>query len=210
MSAEPGSWIERAARTAEALVANLGSAPGRRVLLIGGESGSGKTSLARALVERLGGRRGCAVLSQDDWYHLGPRANEARRRADPSWRGLLELEIGGLEAAITAWCGGASQLTVPRFEGEQRTERPLDVSGTATLVVEGTFVLALPVDGLRILLTEDWRATEVGRLARGRDPIDPQSAEVLAAESTLVQAQRSRADVWVDADGRLEWVSQGG
>lgn len=200
----PGPWIQRAARTAAALAEAIGA--GERVLLIGGESGSGKSSLAEALAAVL--PRRCAVLSQDDWYHLGPRTNEARRRADPAWRGPVELDLEGLSAAIEAWRGGAERLSVPRFEGEQRTERVVDVSEVEILLIEGTFALALPGEGLRILLTEDWRGTEAGRRARGRDPLDAHSASVLAEESRLVQAHRDRAHVWVDAAGRLQWREQ--
>jgi len=56
---------------------------GRIVCTISGESGCGKTTLARRLVEQLVGiGLDSVVLHQDDYFRLPPRASDAKRLED--------------------------------------------------------------------------------------------------------------------------------
>ena len=57
------------------------------------------TTLATALGARIAETGSTVrVLHQDDYYHLSPAENDARRRADSSWRGPKEVDLARLEA----------------------------------------------------------------------------------------------------------------
>ena len=70
------------------------SKPGRYVITIAGESGSGKTETAQAVAEALEmvGVKGLCI-SQDDYFILAPRSNDARRRSDPDWLGAKSKRL---------------------------------------------------------------------------------------------------------------------
>ena len=97
----------------EALVERLGEA---RVVAVSGESGAGKTTLARRLAEALGAR----LVHMDDYYRLPPRENHRARVEDLSRVGPDEVDLARLARDV----GG--------LEGR--------------VVVEGTWVLLLEVD----------------------------------------------------------------
>ena len=171
----------------ESLVSALGPplADGKAVIAIAGETGSGKTTLAAALANRFAetGSR-VRVLHQDDYYHLSPAENDARRRADPEWRGPKEVDLARLEAELEAFVRG---------EG-------LDVD---VILVEGTFVTLLQNVEARVFLAATYQDTQEARRRRGREPLDAHLEQVLATEHEIVRAHRAHAQWVVESDGTL-------
>ncbi len=146
----------------------------RAVCSVAGESGVGKTTLCRALCE-VWAERGVAarILHQDDYFHLPPSDNHARRVADPSWVGKGEVDLARLEADVAAF----------RRDGQ------------GVLLVEGTYVTTLAGIDLRVFIAGDHRQTEAARRRRARDRIDDHTDRILAIEHALIRQDRARADV---------------
>ncbi|MCA9666097.1 MAG: zeta toxin family protein [Myxococcales bacterium] len=185
---------------------------GRCVVCIGGESGSGKTTIAAALTAALAARgERAVVVSMDDYYHLPPRQNDAARARDLSRVGCAEIDIQRLERVAASFLGGAGELALRRLRADREgfDELTEGCADAAVLLLEGTFVLAIDIDtgadsqpgaSARVLVARDFRDTEAGRRARQRDVLDDVMQRVLAIEHEQVSAHRGRAHVVVERD----------
>ncbi len=142
---------------------------------IAGESGAGKSTLARDLAARL---PNAMVLHQDDYFHLPPAENAARRRKDFAWVGRGEVDLELLATHVRAFKRGDSPF-----------------SAVVTLIVEGTYVTRLPELELRVFIDRDYRATEADRRARARDPIDEHTDRILSIEHQIIRADMPLADL---------------
>ncbi|MEX6722918.1 uridine kinase [Parapedomonas caeni] len=122
------------------------SAPAPFFVAITGGSGSGKSCVSRALVDKLADR-GAVLISEDDYYH----DHGARPGFDP-----LAVNFDHLEARdhalladhLTAWRRGET-VRQPRYDftSHRRTTDTLRVGPAPVMVLEGLHLLASP--GLR-------------------------------------------------------------
>lgn len=112
-------------------------------LAIAGGSGSGKTSLTRALVGRLG-PLSCAVLDHDSYYrdlsHLPPAERAATNfdHPDSLESSLLARHLSELRA------GQAVERPIYDFAVHARTARTRKVEPRPIIVCEGILLLAVP------------------------------------------------------------------
>jgi uridine kinase len=110
---------------------------------IAGGSGSGKTSLCRALVGLIG-QRGCAALDHDSYYrdlsHLLPAERAATNFDHPDSldSGLLARHLGELRA------GRSVGRPVYDFSRHVRTERTTPIEPRPVILCEGILLLAVP------------------------------------------------------------------
>ena len=91
------------------------------------------------------------------------------------------------------------------WHGDRFLTRTLDFSALAVLVVEATYVLALPDLDARVFLDATWEDTRERRRARGRDIIDPVIDRILDLEHRIIARQAALADVVIDR----EWAVRG-
>lgn len=208
-------WVELGER-AEALVR---AAAGERVLVgIAGSPGSGKTTLARAIVAhvnaRAGGRPVAAYLPMDG-FHLANSTLDALDRHDrkgaidtfDAWGFVALLERVAAERDHTVYAPGFD-----RSVDEPVAASIAIAADTRLVVVEGNYLLAdaEPWSRIRSLLAESWfvETPEPVRLARlidrhtrhGRTPeaAEAWAREVDGANATLIEATRMRATRLVD------------
>lgn len=110
---------------------------------IAGGSGSGKTSLCRALVGLIG-PQGCAVLDHDSYYrdlsHLPPAARAATNFDHPE---SLESELLAHHLAELRH-GRAVGRPVYDFSIHARTERTTHIEPRPVILCEGILLLAVP------------------------------------------------------------------
>jgi uridine kinase len=116
----------------------------RRVVLLAGASGSGKTSLTRRL--------GMPVLSLDDFYRQGAAADDPavdppmpRRFGIVDWDHPASWDGGDALAAIRQLCAhGAADVPVYDIPTSRRTGTGrLDLGGATVFVAEGIFAAEL-------------------------------------------------------------------
>lgn len=110
---------------------------------IGGGSGSGKSRLARDLVELLGTERSCLV--EMDWYYRDLSALPAAERDSVDFDRPEALEIELLERQLDDLRSGQTiDAPVYAFSKRRRLARTRRVEPAPFIFVEGLFALAIP------------------------------------------------------------------
>ena len=176
---------------------------GRRVIGVGGESGSGKTVTANCLAEELlGAGMLTAVIHQDDYFRLPPRANHGHRCLDLHNVGPHEVNLDLLQSHIDAFRSGREHVPAPLVDYPSDTflAQRFDFSRTAVLIVEGTYILSLEDIDVRIFLRATHVETREGRRARNRDIDEPVIEDVLEIEHGIISPQVRLADIVVNRD----------
>jgi uridine kinase len=191
---------------AAALEDDIRAKAGRFVITVAGESGSGKSETAAALVERL--RQdgfGSVILGMDDYVALPPRSNDARRRADPEWLGPhVEVRLDLLQANIDAALAGASAIEKPiiDYEADSLLTEVLSLDGVKAVVVEGTYVSLLRHVDRRVFIARNRLETLAHRRKRnrGKETRDPFVERLLGTEHKIIAGHRLLADLVVTRD----------
>jgi pantothenate kinase len=188
----------------------------RRVLIgIAGAPGSGKTTLAEALVASLGGFPAVAYVPMDG-FHLADVELARLGRADR--KGAPDTFDPGGYAALLARVAAGADVWAPAFERvlEQPIAQAIPVIAQTRIVVsEGNYLLLpdAPWRSVRAQFDEVWfcRQVETVRIARlvarhvqfGKAP-DEALAWVRRSDdrnATLVAATQNDADLLVDLAG---------
>jgi uridine kinase len=194
----------------ERLVAEISGRGRRTTLTVAGESGSGKSETAQAIAEALDphGIR-AAVLQQDDYFVHPPKTNDRTRRADVSWVGPQEVRLDLLDRHLQAAIEGEAAITKPLviYEEDRVTEEDLDLSDAAVVVAEGTYTSLLEHADRRIFIARNRLDTLEHRMKRGREDFDPFIEQVLEIEHDIISKHRALADVVIDKDYAVEFVT---
>jgi len=198
------SHHRRAAETlAELLLPRTAAATRRLVISIGGESGSGKSELARALADAFD-RRGfrSVVLQQDDYFVYPPKTNALKRREETGWVGPGEVRLDRLDEDLNALRSGIDSIRKPLvFYDEDRIgQETLDASGARVAIVEGTYVTLLANVDARVFIERTFRETRDARILRAREAQDAFLEHVLQIEHEIIAPHRRLADVAIGAD----------
>ena len=165
---------------------------------IGGESGSGKSELVRALADQYESRgRKVLLLQQDDYFVLPPKSNDAKRRQDLGWVGVQEVRLDLLDRHLAALRNGDDRLTKPLVDygADQILEETLCAKGAEIVIVEGTYTTTLGNVDCRVFIDRTYEQTAADRSRRGRDAQDDFIERVLEIEHEIIAQQISRADI---------------
>jgi len=200
----------RAAEAIAALLANEVVGRTRRTTIsVAGESGSGKSEMGAALIEAfddvgIGG----VVLGQDDYFVLPPQSNDRARRQDLGWVGPNEVRLDLLDEHLAAARSGASSLQKPLvvYTDDTIEQETIALVGARVVVAEGTYTTLLQNVDTRVFIARNRLETLDARIRRAREPVDPFIEDVLRIEHEIIAAHRSRADVVLDRDYRVEFV----
>ena len=196
-----------AARIVDALLPEVKARPGRYTLTVAGESGSGKSETARALAERLE-REGvrCAILQQDDYFVLPPKANDARRREEIGWVGTQEVKLELLDRHMQAARAGDAAVVKPLviYADDRVTDETIDLADVKVVIAEGTYTTLLKHVDKRIFIARNRLETMEARRKRGREEMDPFIERVLEIEHEIISAHRRRADIVITRDYDVE------
>jgi len=183
--------------------------PSRYVITVAGESGSGKSETGRAIADelaRLGVRS--VILGQDDYFVLPPKANDARRRADPEWLGPhVEVRLDLMEGNVRDAVAGAAELTKPLIDYDQNSveEERISLAGIRVIIAEGTYTSLLKHVNTRIFIARSRRDTLVHRQRRkrGNEAGDPFVEQVLETEHKIIAGHRQLADFIITKDDHV-------
>jgi uridine kinase len=191
---------------ASCLTSVIASRAGRYVITIAGESGSGKSETSVALADRLAhaGLRS-VILGQDDYFALPPRANDARRRADPEWLGPhVEVRLDLMQENIDAALAGASAIEKPvtDYQADSAATEVVSLDGVRVVIAEGTYVSLLRHIDCRIFIARNRLETLEHRRIRnrGREVHDPFVESTLQREHTIIAGHRHLADFVITRD----------
>lgn len=179
------------------------------VYKIAGESGCGKTTLARALAQILEEQGKTALLlSQDDFFKLPPRQNHDKRVEDFDWIGPGEVDFELLADVIGTVRGGQeSTVSIPvmNWERDEKEWVEVNADGVDVLIIEGTYVLSeLSENEVGVFFTHTYEDTKEARIARNREVVDEFIQRVLAREHELIQPTGAHAQYRISKDYRIE------
>lgn len=200
-------------RAAKAIAARLADEVGgrtrRTTISVAGESGSGKSEMGAALVEAFDdvGIAG-VVLGQDDYFVLPPRSNDRARREDIAWVGPSEVRLDLLDEHLAAARSGASRIEKPLvvYAADAIEQETISLDRARVVVAEGTYTTLLENVDTRVFIARNRLETMDARIRRAREPVDPFIEDVLKIEHEIIAAHRSRADVVLDRDYRVEFI----
>lgn len=187
----------------------LDSAARPLAITVAGESGSGKSELARAIADALAEEGTQAlVLGQDDYFHLAPKSNDRKRREDPAWLGPhVEVNLALLDEHLKLVQEGASGLEKPlvNYDEDRIEKERLDLEGISALIAEGTYTSLLKHADLRIFILRNRLDTLAHRKKRNRggEAEDPFIEDVLKIEHKIIAGHRNLADFLISKDFQL-------
>jgi len=182
------------------LIEKINTKPGRFILTVAGESGSGKSETARAIAEELGkcGMQ-TIVLGQDDYCHLSPKFNDLKRKADPDWLGPhVEVKMDVLENNLRSAVHGEDEITKPIIDTVENTieDTKISLRDIKVVIAEGTYTSLLKNADARIFIDRTWIDTLKYRKKRNRrDEVnDPFTEQILVTEHKIISGHKYLAD----------------
>lgn len=179
----------------------------RLSIVIGGESGSGKSVTAVCLAQQLAAQNLPAlILHLDDYFHLPPATNHQKRLEDLAWVGAQEVNLALLQSHIDAFHRGETHILKPLVSYHENEIRTEYAHFQPVLIVEGTYTFLLEHAHYYIFMERDYRDTIEQRKARGRDILDDFSEKVLAKEHEIVSPLCRFADAIVRKDYSVSFV----
>jgi uridine kinase len=172
----------------------------RKVVLIGGESGSGKSVLAVTLSEILE-QNGYpnTILHLDDYFKLPPATNHQNRLRSLENVGVQEVDLALLQSHLMSFKNGELSIEKPvsDYQNDHIFYQNHRFNDAKILIIEGTYALFLQNANFRIFIERTYLDTLPSRIARGRDVIDEFGERVLEIEHSAVQASVEAIDVRV-------------
>jgi len=163
----------------------------RLCIAVGGESGSGKTSLAHALqvdIQKYFGIKGF-LFHADDYFFYPPKDNHNLRVKDISVVGVNEVNLELLNDNIMEFKHNKSIIKKPLInygENEILYEkiRPNDYN---FCLVEGTYSMLLKHTDYKVFIETNYKDTRKSRVTRGRDILNDFNEDVLELEHNIVK-----------------------
>ncbi len=172
----------------------------RYIIIVAGESGSGKSETGKAIQDELEKSGIKAVLlGQDDYFVLPPKSNDAKRREDPEWLGPhVEVKLDVLEQNLKDAIMGRDEITKPLVDYRKNSveEETIALDGVKVLIVEGTYTSLLKNVDTRVFIARNRLDTLAHRQKRNRgDEVgDPFIEQVLVTEHKIIAGHKQLAD----------------
>ena len=185
----------------------------RSVVTIAGESGSGKSEIATALLECLAEEgTNSVVLQQDDYFVYPPKTNAEMRRRDIAHVGPSEVRLSELDRELSEFLEGARRIEKPLadFDADKIEAESVDLGSVDVVIVEGTYTTLLKNAGRRVFIDRTYRDTREARLLRAREEQDAFLEEVLEIEHGIISSHKAAADIIVGKDYDVEEQHPGG
>jgi len=159
------------------------------IIAIGGESGSGKSTTAKALQDHLS-KKGIPsfILHQDSYYLHPPKINSVKRKVDKGWVGKNEVKLHLLDSHLEKFNNKESVLEIPvlEYENNKFTDQNVIVKDYEVLIVEGTYAFYLNNSDYKIHMNRTYKDTLEIRKSRTRENYDPYVESILQIEHEIV------------------------
>ncbi|MGI9648880.1 MAG: hypothetical protein ACR2OI_10200 [Acidimicrobiia bacterium] len=197
-----------AAVIVERIAPAVAAKSGRFTITVAGESGSGKSETAQAIVDAFAGLSvPGAIYQQDDYFVHPPRTNDQTRRRDIEWVGTGEVRLDLLDAHLQAALDGADEVEKPLviYEEDRIDSEVMDLQGAKVVIAEGTYTSLLKNVDIRVFIARNRLDTMEHRMKRGREDFDPFIEEVLTIEHDIISPHRRLADVVITREYDVEF-----
>jgi len=193
--------LEAAQKIIQNILPEINDQKRRFTISIAGESGSGKSEMARA-VQIVLEKQGVAaqILGQDDYFVLPPRSNDNKRREDPQWLGPhVEVKMDLLEKNIIDVINGENKITKPLIDYQKNEilEESVNFEGIKALIIEGTYTSLLRNIDRRVFIARNYQDTLKHRSKRnrGEEVGDPFVEGLLETEHKIIAGHKQLANI---------------
>ncbi|MFQ5543849.1 MAG: hypothetical protein ACE5FY_05810 [Nitrospiria bacterium] len=202
--------LEKAAKKiVEIILPQIRSNDGKYSLSVAGESGSGKSEIATAIVSELETHGiQSLILQQDDYYVYPPRTNDLARRKDIHWVGIQEVRLDLLDQNLIAFLEGKSVIEKPLviYNEDTITTERLAVKDARVVIADGTYTTCLKHLKTRTFIDRNYNDTRAHREKRNRhkSELDKFTSQVLKIEHEIVSKHKALADIIVTKEYEVE------
>lgn len=182
------------------IIETIKNSPGIYTITVAGESGSGKSETAAAIAKELASQGvEAVVLGQDDYFHLPPKSNDAKRREDPEWLGPhVEVNLDALENNLKDAVKGVREISKPLVDYDKNIveEETISLAGVQAVIAEGTYTSLLKNVYTKIFIARNRLDTLAHRQKRNRgsEAGDPFIENVLKTEHKIIAGHIQLAD----------------
>jgi len=194
---------------AEKIVASIlpeiQSSDRKYIITVAGESGSGKSETATAIVNVLKEKGiNSVMLQQDDYFVYPPKTNDLRRRKDISWVGPKEVRLDLLDSELSEILNGKDIIEKPlvTYEEDKITTENISVKDARVIVADGTYTTLLKNVDRHIFIDLTYVDTRAHRQKRRRheSELDDFVEGVLKIEHNIISAHKNMADIIITKD----------
>jgi uridine kinase len=196
----------------EKIIQQIKEADGIFSISVAGESGSGKSELAKALEEEFSNFSvSSVILQQDDYFFLPPKSNDKKRRIDFNWIGTQEVKLDLLSDNIQQIKAGAKSIVKPLvlYNEDTITEETISIGDSKVIIVEGTYTSLVRIVDHKIFIARTKRDTLESRKKRSRasHELDEFTDKVLEKEHKIISEHKSLANTIISRAYEVEFVS---
>jgi len=183
------------------IINEINNSSRRYSITVAGESGSGKSETAKAIADELVKHNNIksVILGQDDYFHLPPKSNDAKRREDAEWLGPhIEVNLDALESNLKDAVTGKKEITKPLVDYQNNSieQEKINLDGIKVIIAEGTYTSLLKNVDIRIFISRNRLDTFEHRVKRnrGNEANDPFVEQVLITEHKIIAGHIQLAD----------------
>lgn len=195
------------------IIQNVRKKSSRYIIIVAGESGSGKSETGKAIADELAKFEIKSVLlGQDDYFVLPPKTNDLKRREDPEWLGPhIEVKFDILEQNLVDAIQGKREIIKPLVDYDSNSieDEITNLDGIKVLIAEGTYTSLLKHVDTRIFICRNWLDTFEHRQKRkrGNEVGDPFIEQVLSIEHKIIAGHKQLADILITKDYGVIFVN---
>jgi uridine kinase len=193
------------------IVQQVKDADGIFSISVAGESGSGKSEMAKALEEEFNKFSiSSIILQQDDYFLLPPKSNDKKRRADFNWIGLQEVKLDLISEHIIKIKAGEKSISKPLvlYDEDKITEETISTGDSKVIIVEGTYTSLVKNIDHKIFIARTKLDTLESRKKRSRaaHELDEFTDKVLEREHKIISEHKTLANTIISRTYEVEFV----
>jgi len=190
--------VKAARQLAELLLPQIEESRKKFIITIAGESGSGKSEIAKVLFDLFAEKDiETIILQQDDYFVYPPKTNSEMRKKDIGHVGLSEVRLSLLDQNLRDIIDGKNLIEKPLviFEKDRIDSETLNFDGVKVIIVEGTYTTTLKNIDRHVFINRTYEDTRESRIMRAREEQDDFLERILKIEHEIISSHKSQADI---------------
>lgn len=179
---------------------------------IAGESGSGKSEMAKALQEEFFKYSVSSIIfQQDDYFFLPPKSNDKKRRTDFDWIGPQEVRLDLINEHLQELKSAVKSILKPLviYNEDMITKETVSIEDSKVIIVEGTYTSLLKNIDHKIFIARNKFDTLESRKKRSRAAyeLDEFTDKVLEKEHKIISEHKSLANTIISRTYEVSFIS---